>query len=436
MYLRTAILICCWQAVWSAFNSTYFTNEQITSFLRQTNQKYPDKTYVYSIGKSVEGRDLLVIALSATQPSQHLLLRPESKYIGNIHGNEALTRQVLLRLIIYLLEEYGSDPVVTKIMDTSRVHILPTMNPDGFQVAEEGACSGTLGRHNMGDIDLNRDFPDIFDKDYRIKENMQPETLAIANWMESQQFVLSANFHGGTLVANYPYDTSPNADSWEAFGKPSICEDDDTFQHLARKYSYPHRTMRNNTCSYVEFKDGITNGADWYIAKGTMQDYNYAEAGCMELTLEISCCKFPPSADLEELWLDNQYALTSYLEQVGIGVKGIVLTSDGKPAKELHIHVDERMVVSTTMLGEYWKLLLPGQYTLKVKWYDTEITQTTITVGTDKASIYNITISYDIMQLEKLKYPTKESQVYDNGSAAIPASLLSLTFLFSLPFIF
>jgi len=30
----------------------------------------------------------MVIAISAEAPDKHLLLRPEVKYIGNMHGNE------------------------------------------------------------------------------------------------------------------------------------------------------------------------------------------------------------------------------------------------------------------------------------------------------------------------------------------------------------
>ena len=47
------------------------------------------------------------------------------------------------------------------------------------------------------------------------------------------------------------------------------------------------------------FDNGTTNGAAWYPLTGGMQDYNYIWHGCMEVTLELSCCKFPPAAELQ-----------------------------------------------------------------------------------------------------------------------------------------
>lgn len=55
------------------------------------------------------------------------------------------------------------------------------------------------------------------------------------------------------------------------------------------------------------------------VLLGGMQDYNYVWAQCLELTLEISCCKFPPEAELPGLWEANKPALLAYIQQVHLG---------------------------------------------------------------------------------------------------------------------
>lgn len=62
--------------------------------------------------------------------------KPEFKYVGNMHGNEVVSREVLLALIAYLCQGYREqDPEVMWLMDNTRIHIMPSMNPDGWELA-------------------------------------------------------------------------------------------------------------------------------------------------------------------------------------------------------------------------------------------------------------------------------------------------------------
>lgn len=124
----------------------YHNHEEMTRFLRATSARFPNLTALYSIGKSVQGRDLWVMVVSAS-PYDHMIGKPDVKYVANIHGNEAVGRELMLHLIQYLVTSYTkSDPYITWLLENTRIHILPSLNPDGFAVSKEGACDGGQGR--------------------------------------------------------------------------------------------------------------------------------------------------------------------------------------------------------------------------------------------------------------------------------------------------
>lgn len=53
---------------------------------------------------------------------------------------------MMLHFAESLLEKYGEDDNVTRLLDNTRIHIMPSMNPDGFEKSVEGQCYGNVGR--------------------------------------------------------------------------------------------------------------------------------------------------------------------------------------------------------------------------------------------------------------------------------------------------
>ncbi len=105
------------------------------------------------------------------------------------------------------------------------------------------------------------------------------------------------------MVASYPFDDSA---LHKIEGYYSASPDDAVFRHLALTYSKSHKTMHKGNLCGTPFENGITNGAKWYDVPGGMQDFNYLYSDCLEITLELSCCKYPLAAELPREWENNR----------------------------------------------------------------------------------------------------------------------------------
>lgn len=258
------LLSVCWAS--SSVDYVYHNYERLSSILKDYSVKYPTKTFLYSIGKSVEKRDLWVMAISANQPQTHLTLRPEVKVVGNLHGNTFPSGEVLLSFIDHLLVNPTADPSVDYILRNIRIHILVSINPDGVEQAlnsfspATSSCSTEIqiGRNNSNNYDLNRNFPD---RAYCNRAARQPETEAIINWMEANTFVLSVKLMTGFIVAIYPWESFRMPKKVSPYSDVDIPTDyDDMFRYLASRYSLNHKAMINVTCEEKTFPEGITNG--------------------------------------------------------------------------------------------------------------------------------------------------------------------------------
>jgi Zinc carboxypeptidase len=108
----------------------YHTWQETHAILEVWNHRYPDLTEVYSIGKSYEGVDLMVMEVTneLTGPASE---KPALYLDGGIHAAELTGSEVALYTLEFLLTNYGSDPEVTQLLDSRAVYVRPKFNPDG-----------------------------------------------------------------------------------------------------------------------------------------------------------------------------------------------------------------------------------------------------------------------------------------------------------------
>ncbi|XP_019864666.1 carboxypeptidase E isoform X2 [Aethina tumida] len=380
------------------FQHKHHNNEELLRVLQEVNGKCDNITRLYTLSEtSVLGVPLYVIEFS-TNPGHHEQMKPEFKYIGNMHGNEVLGRELLLQLATYLCDEYmAGNEEIQNLIDNTRIHLMPSMNPDGWQLATDtGGQDYLIGRRNNNSVDLNRNFPNLdrimysneenhvdvnnhlLDQISRLKEPLQPETKAVIRLIMQIPFVLSANLHGGDLVANYPYDESRTGMQTDEY---AATPDDETFKHLALSYSTRHADMASPSrkgcggdvdSNRFAKQGGITNGAQWYSLEGGMQDFNYLSSNDFELTLELGCDKYPDASVLAQEWERNKNALINFIWQSHIGIKGLVYNYITKtPISNAVIHVknitngrndDIQHDITSVHDGDYFRLLTPGKY--------------------------------------------------------------------------
>jgi carboxypeptidase D len=177
-------------------------------------------------------------------------------------------------------------------------------------------------------------------------------------WYAEQGFTLAANFHGGAVVVNYPYDQIPGVPS----GQPAICPDDALFQDISLRYASLNPVMSAST----QFANGITNGSEWYILVGGLQDWAYRFLGSLHVTIELSNTKWPAAATLDSYWANNRDAMLAYLESVHMGVRGLVtdrVTGTGVETK-VSVENNAQPMFGHAGLGNYHRPLPPGTYNL------------------------------------------------------------------------
>ena len=360
----------------AAVPTTYHTYETLTSELQSIVALHPEITQLTSAGQSTQGRELWVLKISDNVDQDED--EPEAAYLAAMHGNEVVGKEMCINLINYLVDHYGSDPRVTDLVDDVEIWIMPSLNPDGTELVQ---------RYNAGNVDLNRDFPDYYADPVNTPDGRAPETRAVMEWAGARTLNLAANFHGGELVVNYPFDNNPAGTNTFS---PTPDPDQPAFESISASYADHNIPIFTNPA----FTRGVTNGAEWYAISGGMQDWAYAWYGTFEVTLEISVFGWPSPAELPTFWSDNQESMLSYLERVREGVRGLVTDAEtGAPVTAtVLLDADPFPTYTDPALGDYHRIVLPGDYSMTVRAPGYFSRTIPITVATGAAARFDVSL--------------------------------------------
>lgn len=108
-------------------NHTY---AEVVEYLNQVARAYPGITTLHNIGKSYQGRDLLVLEVTSKETGKGLE-KPGYWIDGNLHSSEVMGAEVTLHNIDTLVKGYGSDSFITDLVNTRTIYLMPKLNPDG-----------------------------------------------------------------------------------------------------------------------------------------------------------------------------------------------------------------------------------------------------------------------------------------------------------------
>lgn len=313
---------------------------------------HPNICKLLTIGTLASGRKLLALKITDNPDIEEN--EPEFLYSSSIHGDETTGYILMLHLIDYLLTGYGTDTRITEMVNNTEIVICPLANPDGTYKGGNSTVNGAT-RGNANDVDLNRNFPDPKGGPHPDGNTWQPETTAFMSFAGLTHFTMGVNFHGGTEVVNYPWDT------WS-----KLAADDAWWIFVSREYADTvHLHAPSNYMN--EYENGITNGNAWYEIEGGRQDYMNYFRNCREVTIEISDTKLLPTSQLISHWNYNYRSLLNYLEESRYGLHGLVTDSLSGLPLNARVYIsgfdkDSSQVYTDPSVGDYHRLLKAGIY--------------------------------------------------------------------------
>ncbi|MBN1550400.1 carboxypeptidase regulatory-like domain-containing protein [bacterium] len=308
---------------WTSYSSVVSTMQSIAA-------AHSDICRLHNIGTSVQNRSIYVMEIT-DNPDTDEIDEAEVRMAGNIHGDEYVSLEIMVLLMQYLTDNYGTDPDVTYLVNNREIWVQPSINPDGHE-------NGT--RYNANGVDLNRNHGYMWNYGGSGPFS-EIELHRFRDYSLTRNFSMSLSFHGEAEYFNY---------CWNFTGENAF---DKTHMHA----------LGNVYTSW----NGYTNieGWDWYQTNGDTNDWSYGCRGDFDTTIETPGYS---ESSIQTDWNDNRDAMLYIIEQAAYGLSGVVTDANtGQPLEALVTVTQHPIPVYTDpVAGDYHRPLQAGTYTISV----------------------------------------------------------------------
>ena len=402
-------------------DSEYHTYEQMLVLMDSLANAYPNITHLDTIGESQQFGYLIQAIKISDNPDMEED-EPSILFDGLHHAREPVGMESCLAIMDYLLSNYGVDTQVTNWVDSSEIWIIPMLNPEGWKYIVDDSLSNPWWRKNQRDnnengvfdpdsdgVDINRNY----DYNWIIGGSGDPgswvyrgpapfsekEVKAKRNLTLAQKFVVSISYHSYGEVVFYSWSEVPPA---------------------------PDKQLMGEIADSIALRIPKFSGNGWYDAvpsnclNGFSRCWMYVGAGTLEFTIETAPEFIPSGEDGLQIAQDNVAGALYLLDRIsGPGLTGhITDAATGEPlsATVKILEISDPILTPRTsdeLYGRYFRLLLPGSYTVEVskEEYDT-VTINNFQVNSGNLTELNIQLNSSIVSIDDKKNKTNSPDKY------------------------
>jgi murein tripeptide amidase MpaA len=284
----------------------YFKTQEMFDILSNMRTLYPNLiSESFSVSDTLTHEGRTIYGWRISNNPDVVQDKPKVLYTALIHAREPATLSTTLFYMWYLLENYGTDPEATFLVDNTELYFVPLLNPDGYARNEQTNPNGggmhrknrnpNHGTTNRG-VDLNRNFPYLWGTtgvSFNQNSDTYPGTGPISEpeskvfkkiaeqWGVSHAF--NAHTHGRLLL--FPIGATSDV----------FAVDHDYFDAVTQEM-----VIYNN---YEAIKS-----SGLYPASGDTDDFMYLDYGIFAMTPEIGGAFWSPQNEIVDDCIDMLYS--------------------------------------------------------------------------------------------------------------------------------